>query len=321
MKCHLCPNYIEIKTEPKTSEYIIVSGARRQENRWDPKENEQLVPEDKSTSKRLFDDAMFKLEHGCGDKKQADSVQPALAKLTAKRQKLWQDDYAANCILRQQFREKNNELKSKDAKDAALLQKSSLQIKLLPLSKEDKLKAAQLYESATQYYRAKKTTSKQKEFSNMSLSCFDECSRGADMDKEESNLTRFIILNSVRQKSLDDKVSECEDTSCILDDRHSSTLPSKMDEGITADDAIVGSSECSKSISKNSELGSRTVHASDCSVNTDSAAHPKMSINALISTERSLDSHIINSETDIPVRNVSLVSDDYNFSSSDESSS
>jgi hypothetical protein len=170
-------------------------------------------------------------------------------------------------------------------------------------------------------YRAKKTNSKQKEFNNMSLSCFDECSKGPDMDKEESNLTRFIILSSVRQKSLDDKVSEREDTSCILDDRHSTTLPSNMDEGITADDAIVGSSEFSKSISNNSELGSRTVCASDCSVNTDSAAHSKMSINSPISTEGSLDSHIMNSETDIPVRNVSLVSEDYNFSSSDESSS
>jgi hypothetical protein len=120
------------------------------------------------------------------------------------------------------------------------------------------------------------------------------------VDKEESNPTRFIILSSVRQKSLDDRVSEREDTSCILDDRHS---------------------ECSKSISKKSELGNRTVHASDCSANTDSASHPKMSINAPISTERSLDSHIMNSETDIPVRNISLVSEDYNFSSSDESSS
>lgn len=88
----------------QTSEYIIVSGARRQENRWDPNENEQIVPEDKNTSKRLFDDAMFKLEHGHGDKKHADGVQPTLAKLTAKRQKVWQDDYAANCALRQQFR-------------------------------------------------------------------------------------------------------------------------------------------------------------------------------------------------------------------------
>lgn len=81
-----------------------MSGARRQENRWDPKENEQVVPEDKTTSKRLYDDAMFKLEHGYADKRQAGAVQPTLSKLTAKRQKLWQDDYAANCLLRQQFR-------------------------------------------------------------------------------------------------------------------------------------------------------------------------------------------------------------------------
>jgi hypothetical protein len=96
--------YINACDVLQTSEYIIVSGARRQENRWDPNENEQIVPEDKNTSKRLFDDAMFKLEHGYGDKSRADGVQPTLAKLTAKRQKVWQDDYAANCVLRQHFR-------------------------------------------------------------------------------------------------------------------------------------------------------------------------------------------------------------------------
>lgn len=143
------------------------------------------------------------------------------------------------------------------------------------------------------------------------------------MDKEsaESNLTRLIILSSIRQKSLSDKVAECEDKSCVLDDKHSAALPSKMDEGITADDAIVGSSECSKSISKNSELSSRNVHTWDCSVNTDSVAHPKMSSNAPFSTKGSLASHTMNLETGIPVSNVSLVSQDYNSSSSDESSS
>jgi hypothetical protein len=40
-------------------------------------------------------------------------------------------------------------MKANDAKDAALLQKSSLQLKLLPESKEDRLEAAQLYESSS----------------------------------------------------------------------------------------------------------------------------------------------------------------------------
>ncbi|XP_069693652.1 coiled-coil domain-containing protein 130 homolog isoform X2 [Periplaneta americana] len=117
MKCHLCDNYIGIRTEPKANEYVVVSGARRQENRWDPKENEQITPEDKETSKRLYDDAMFKLEHGYGDKRQADSLQSGLTKLTRKRERLWHDDYAANCALRQQFREERKELQKKDAKE------------------------------------------------------------------------------------------------------------------------------------------------------------------------------------------------------------
>ncbi|XP_021927392.1 coiled-coil domain-containing protein 130 homolog [Zootermopsis nevadensis] len=316
MRCHLCPNYIEIKTEPKTSEYIIVSGARRQENRWDPKENEQVVPEDKNTSKRLYDDAMFKLEHGYTDKSQAGAMQPTLAKLTAKRQKVWQDDYAANCVLRQQFRERSKELKARDAKDAALLQKSSLQINLLPETKEDRIKAAQLY------IQAKKTPNKQKEFSDASLSCFDESSRGPNIDKEsaENNLRKFTILGSVRLKSLDNKVSECKDT-CIFDSGDVTTCPSKMDRGIATSDVIIDTSTCYKTSSENSELGSRNIQAVDSSLNTDNATRLKMDNSDPTSTKGSPDSLFLNSDTHISSSNISLVSHDYNFSCSDESSS
>ncbi|KAK2722080.1 hypothetical protein QYM36_002582, partial [Artemia franciscana] len=41
MKCHLCDNYFEIKTDPANLDYVIISGARRQERRWDPTTNEQ----------------------------------------------------------------------------------------------------------------------------------------------------------------------------------------------------------------------------------------------------------------------------------------
>lgn len=321
MKCHLCTNYIEIKTEPKTSEYIIVSGARRQENRWDPNENEQIVPEDKNTSKRLFDDAMFKLEHGYGDKRHADGVQPTLAKLTAKRQKVWQDDYAANCVLRQQFREKNKDLKAKDAKDAALLQKSSLHLQLLPESKEDRLKAAQLCQLASKYSQAKKTPHKQKRFSNKSLSCFDECSRKASMVKEfaESSLAKSIILGSIRRKSHDNQLFECEDPSCILDVDHVATLPSKTDEEIATNESVIGTSTRSNISNKYSELSSRISHAADCSEGIHNTASPKVASSAPISICTSPESHVIESETSAPASNISLVSQDYNFCS-DESS-
>ncbi|KAJ9601551.1 hypothetical protein L9F63_000294 [Diploptera punctata] len=109
MKCHLCENYFEIKTEPKTHEYIIISGARRQENRWDPKQNEQILLEDKNLPRKLFLNPMFKLEHELEDKKQAQSKKSVLG-MVAERCKIhWMNDYAANCALRKIFRENKEE--------------------------------------------------------------------------------------------------------------------------------------------------------------------------------------------------------------------
>ncbi|CAG5074101.1 Similar to CG15084: Coiled-coil domain-containing protein 130 homolog (Drosophila melanogaster) [Cotesia congregata] len=83
MKCHLCDNHFEIKTDPANLTYIVETGARRQENRWDPTENEQIVPEEKEVSKRLYDDPMFKLEHSMDDKKKAKSQDTTLNAIIA----------------------------------------------------------------------------------------------------------------------------------------------------------------------------------------------------------------------------------------------
>lgn len=85
-------------------DYVIVSGARRQENRWDPKENEQVVPETKEVSCRLYDDAMYKLEHGLEDKKEARSRDSSLESAIALNDSVWKDDYSSNCALRALFR-------------------------------------------------------------------------------------------------------------------------------------------------------------------------------------------------------------------------
>nr|XP_018908269.1 PREDICTED: coiled-coil domain-containing protein 130 homolog [Bemisia tabaci]XP_018908270.1 PREDICTED: coiled-coil domain-containing protein 130 homolog [Bemisia tabaci] len=143
MKCHLCDNHFEIKTDPGNLDYIIVSGARRQENRWDPKQNEQIVPEDKATSRRLFDDAMFKLEHGVNDTNSAKKAAPALSKLLHRQTKVWKDDFAANQAMRAQFRKSKKQLKAKEILDSNLLAKSSLNISLVP-EHEDDVKLASL---------------------------------------------------------------------------------------------------------------------------------------------------------------------------------
>nr|CAG4635062.1 EOG090X0DK6 [Alona affinis] len=148
-KCHLCDNYIEMKTDPANLDYVIVSGARRQERRWDPTENEQVVPEEKSTSQKLATDAMFKLEHGEKDVSKAKTAAPVIDRLHDHRER-WRDDYASNRLLRDQFRAAKKDLKDKATADAALLSKVSLNIPLLPQSDEDTKIASLLRLNPTQ---------------------------------------------------------------------------------------------------------------------------------------------------------------------------
>lgn len=143
MKCHLCDNHFEIKTDPANLDYVIVSGARRQENRWDPKQNEQVVPETKEVSCRLYDDAMYKLEHGIEDKKVAKSRDTALEDAIALNESVWKDDYSSNCAVRALFREKKKELKKKQTEDHALLKKTGLDIDIVN-EHEDDIKLAKL---------------------------------------------------------------------------------------------------------------------------------------------------------------------------------
>ncbi|OAD55712.1 hypothetical protein WN48_04365 [Eufriesea mexicana] len=143
MKCHLCDNHFEIKTDPANLDYVIVSGARRQENRWDPKENEQVVPETKEISCRLYDDAMYKLEHGIDDKKTAKSRDSSLENAIALNDATWKDDYTSNCALRSAFRTRKKELQKKQGLDQILLKKNGLNIELVN-EHEDDIKLAKL---------------------------------------------------------------------------------------------------------------------------------------------------------------------------------
>ncbi|KAL6438569.1 hypothetical protein ACFW04_004557 [Cataglyphis niger] len=159
MKCHLCDNHFEIKTDPANLDYVIVSGARRQENRWDPKQNEQVVPETKEVSCRLYDDAMYKLEHGIEDKKVAKSRDSALENAIALNESIWKDDYSSNCAVRALFREKKKELKKKQSEDHALLKKIGLDIDIVN-EHEDDIKLAKLLTHKKDVRKKRDTTLK-----------------------------------------------------------------------------------------------------------------------------------------------------------------
>lgn len=121
-------------------DYEIISGARRQENRWDPTENGQIVPETKEVQRKLFDDAMFKLEHGVKDQKTAEDDKPVISKLFKRNDELWKDNFEVNMRLRAAFRKSKKDMKAKEDADNKVLARASLpgNLKLLPETEEDR---------------------------------------------------------------------------------------------------------------------------------------------------------------------------------------
>ena len=143
MKCHLCDNHFEIKTDPANLDYEIVSGARRQEKRFQAEDNETVVPDEKATINKLATDEMFKLEHVDSDKKKGDKAKPMIGKIYEIQDRV-KDDYAANRALRDSMRKKRKASKLQSEVDTNLLKKSSLDLNLLPESELDKTGAALL---------------------------------------------------------------------------------------------------------------------------------------------------------------------------------
>ena len=106
MKCHLCDQYFEIRTDPKNMDYVIMSGARRKEQRWSAEENEQIVCDEKEMVKRMAVDAMFAAEHEKTDKDKAVKLMPTLGELEDLKSD-WKDDYRLNSMMRNVLRVKS----------------------------------------------------------------------------------------------------------------------------------------------------------------------------------------------------------------------
>lgn len=136
MKCHLCPNKITIKTDPGNMDYVITEGARRVEQRWDPTQNGQIVPDDKRVGRKLADDAMYKVEHQKSDQDKSGDAAPRICQLSQIQDRV-KDDWLANKMLRDAFRATKKERKAQLAKDKLITGKCGLELDLVPEEDED----------------------------------------------------------------------------------------------------------------------------------------------------------------------------------------
>lgn len=198
MKCHLCDNYFEIQTDPKNHDYVILVGARRKEQRWDPHANEQIVPEDKATQKKLATDPMYKLEHGSDDRQRGKETQLTVAQIEDIRD-AWNDDYTLNKLARDKFRGEKKQMATAKAADQALLDKSSLDIKLLPESSEDQKMAGLLKYSVTKSFDEKREE-KRKAIENRPLFSTKAATATSALILPKSNSSTFSRRAEVKLK-------------------------------------------------------------------------------------------------------------------------
>uniref|UniRef100_A0AAY4F0P9 Probable splicing factor YJU2B n=1 Tax=Denticeps clupeoides TaxID=299321 RepID=A0AAY4F0P9_9TELE len=166
MKCHLCVNYIEMQTDPATCDYVIVSGARRKEERWDMAENEQILTTEHSEKEKLETNAMYKLDHGGKDRAKLRAALPSLSELQ-EHQAGWKDDFQLNSALRRKFRVEKREIAETEEKDDEVRRRTGLSIPLVPEKEEDKRLASLLTLQTPDSYEEKQQ-SKRKEISSRS---------------------------------------------------------------------------------------------------------------------------------------------------------
>ncbi|XP_062311803.1 probable splicing factor YJU2B [Osmerus eperlanus] len=151
MKCHLCVNYIEMQTDPATCDYLIISGARRKEERWDMADNEQILTTERTDKEKLETDPMFKLDHGGKDKEKLRAALPSLSQIQ-EHQEGWRDDFQLNSTLRRKFRTEKRVMADEEEKDNAVRKRMNLSIPLVPEKEEDKKLAALLTYTAPDSY-------------------------------------------------------------------------------------------------------------------------------------------------------------------------
>lgn len=141
MKCVYCPSIIQIQTDPKNCDYTVMSGARRQNNRWKAEDAEQIEAVEYNEKQRLRNDAMFNLDYGHKDKTKAAKEIPTLAELYHIQSDNWKDCYTANSLLRKKFREEKKQIIATEQAEDEIVDKLNLNFDLVPENELDSIEA------------------------------------------------------------------------------------------------------------------------------------------------------------------------------------
>ncbi|MCJ1436026.1 hypothetical protein MMC27_005404 [Xylographa pallens] len=141
MKHTACGGWIEIRTDPKNTAYVVTEGAKKRDTGDDKVHEGEIVLRTDEERERLQNDAFAALEVKVGDKRQAATDKGRIEELLEAGDKAWDDPYAASRRLRKSFRVERKVREKNLALTEGLKDRMSLGIELLPETEEDRRRA------------------------------------------------------------------------------------------------------------------------------------------------------------------------------------
>lgn len=143
MKHTVCGGWIEIRTDPQNTAYVVHQGGRKR----DTGEDKELQPGEIALRLPGLEqdpaekDPFAKLEGKIEDKKRASTEATRILELQGRQSRDWDDPYAQSKRLRRTFRAERKGLEKLEANREALKDKMSLGIELVDETEEDRQRA------------------------------------------------------------------------------------------------------------------------------------------------------------------------------------
>lgn len=142
MKHNVCGGWIEIRTDPKNTAYVVTDGAKKRDTGEDKQEDGEIRIRTDEEREKLRNDAFAALEVKIDDRKQIFKDKSRIDELQELKEKDWDDPFAASKKLRKAFRADRKARQKKEAFTEDLKDKMSLGIDLLDETEEDRKRAS-----------------------------------------------------------------------------------------------------------------------------------------------------------------------------------
>ncbi|KAJ5105369.1 hypothetical protein NUU61_002716 [Penicillium alfredii] len=207
MKHTACGGWIEIRTDPQNTAYVVFEGGRKR----DTGETKELQPGEiairpygMGEQGPAEKDAFSKLEGKVVDKRRAETETTRILELQKRQNRDWDDPYEKSRRLRRAFRTERKGLEKADANREALKDKMSLGIDLVDETEEDRQRAGLVDfgdDQTAAGEQAARTTRVRPMFEQRTQTAIPD-SRSRDKHKSSSRVHRTEGLIARRKASL-----------------------------------------------------------------------------------------------------------------------